>query len=495
MHFFAKLNESFTRHPDLPAIEDRGVWYKWRDLGAVANRLDEVLSTAHLGEGARIGLVARNRMPHVAALYGLLASRRTSVMIYSAFSPQALAQQIKLLSLPAILADEEDWTSETIAAARSVGTFALRPTSDPANPVIVVAASDDARAGSRATSPQIAIEMLSSGTTGEPKRIPIRWDTLQAAAEDATINFRQSGQQGLRDGQPVPLVQPAPLANIGGLYAVIPSGVEGRPLALLEKFTVEAWLEAVIRHRPQVSWLAPASIQALWDADVPPDALSSLVGLRTGSAPLSAELQRNFERKYDLSILVCYGATEFCGVIVMWTLEDHQRFIETKRGSAGRPRPGVQLRIVEEGSNAAVPAGQTGVLEILVARVDDGWMRTTDLASIDEDGFLYLQGRADDAINRGGLKVMPGPVAEAILRHPAVADVAVVGLPDSRLGEVPVAAIVLRAGHSVERAEMQAFLRDSLLAYQIPTRFLCVDALPRTPSLKVDRTAVRALFD
>jgi acyl-CoA synthetase (AMP-forming)/AMP-acid ligase II len=216
--------------------------------------------------------------------------------------------------------------------------------------------------------------------------------------------------------------------------------------------------------------------------------------LRTGSAALSAELQRDFERKYGLSILVTYGATEFCGVIVMWTLEDHRLYGETKRGSAGRPRPGVSLRIRDAQDDRELPAGQVGQLEILVSRVDSDWIQTTDLASIDEDGFLFLHGRADDAINRGGFKVMPEPVAEALRRHPAVADAAVVGVEDRRLGEVPVAAIELREGRTLDADELKLFLRDTLLAYQIPARFLCVDALPRTPSLKVDRQALRALF-
>lgn len=495
MQYFGAIRDAWSAKPDLPAIEDKGTWYNWRDLGVVADRLDSVLTAANLGDGARIGMVARNRMAHIAALYGLLASRRTSVMIYSALTPQALAEQIRALRLPAVLADEEDWTEETLTAAQAVGTLGLRPTADPANPIIVVtSASENTASATPMSSPDIAIEMLSSGTTGVPKRIPVRWDTLHAAIADAILNFRQSGQMGVRDGQPIPIVQPAPIANIGGLYAVITAGIEARPLALLEKFTIDGWIDAVTRNRPQLSWLAPASIQALWEADTPPEALSSLVALRTGSAALSAELQRKFEEKYDLAILITYGATEFCGVIVMWTLEDHQKFAGSKRGSTGRPRPGVQLRIADAQDVGNGPAERVGVLEVLVPRVGPDWIRTTDLASIDEDGFLFLHGRADDAINRGGFKIMPGPVMEAIMRHPAVAEAAVVGVPDARLGEVPVAAIKLREGLTLDAAELKEFLRDSLLAYQIPARMLTVDSLPRTPSLKIDRTAVKALF-
>jgi acyl-coenzyme A synthetase/AMP-(fatty) acid ligase len=296
------------------------------------------------------------------------------------------------------------------------------------------------------------------------------------AAEDAALNFDETGQGKGSGGEYAPLVQPAPLANIGGLYLVVPAGVEGWPLSLIEKFTVDGWLEAIKRVQPRVSWLAPAAIRALWDADVPAGNLASLVGLRTGSAALSPELQDAFETKYGLAILLAYGATEFCGVVVLWTLEDHARYAKVKRGSTGRPRPGVTLRVKDPESGAPLCAGEIGILELKVDRLGEDWISTTDLASIDGDGFLFLHGRADDAINRGGFKIMPAPVIEALCRHPAIADASVVGIGDVRLGEIPVAAIELADGFHVDEHEIKEFLRGCLLAYQIPARFMVVDS-------------------
>ena len=135
-----------------------------------------------------------------------------------------------------------------------------------------------------------------------------------------------------------------------------------------------------------------------------------------------------------------------------------------------------------------MPLGKVGVLEVQVYRIGPDWMRTSDLASVDADNFLYFHGRADDAINRGGFKIVPSVIADALRRHPAVGDVAVVALPDERLGEVPVAAVELRPGALTAALEGDAlldFARAELVAYQVPTEIKVVKTLPRTPSFKV----------
>ncbi len=132
------------------------------------------------------------------------------------------------------------------------------------------------------------------------------------------------------------------------------------------------------------------------------------------------------------------------------------------------------------------------------AQIGNGgeWLRTTDRAVIDEDGFLFIRGRADSAIIRGGFKVHPDDVVQVIEKHPAVREAVVVGLPDRRLGAVPVAAIMLKSGAVVpDTAELAAFARERLLPYQVPTRFLIVEDVPRTPSLKPALPQVRALFE
>ena len=167
-------------------------------------------------------------------------------------------------------------------------------------------------------------------------------------------------------------------------------------------------------------------------------------------------------------------------------------------GAAGRAFPGAELRVVSPEGDA-LPAGTVGLLEIRTAQSPEGgdnWLRTSDLAEIDEDGFLWIRGRADDAIIRGGFKVQPDTVKKALERHPAVLEAAVAGRPDERLGQVPVAAVELRSGAEAPTpAELVALCREVLTPYEVPAEVLVVGELPRGPSMKVSRPDLLALFD
>jgi acyl-coenzyme A synthetase/AMP-(fatty) acid ligase len=158
----------------------------------------------------------------------------------------------------------------------------------------------------------------------------------------------------------------------------------------------------------------------------------------------------------------------------------------------------VKLRVVDPDTGRETPTGEPGVLEVLpMQRLGASeWTRTSDLASIDQDGFLYIHGRADDTIIRGGFKVQLNHVAEVLMDHPAVLEAAVIGLADERLGQVPVAAIEIRPDAAVpSEAELKTYAQQHLTAYQVPVKFKLVPALPRTISMKVSRPGVRALFE
>ncbi|TAL03588.1 MAG: long-chain fatty acid--CoA ligase, partial [Rhodospirillaceae bacterium] len=200
------------------------------------------------------------------------------------------------------------------------------------------------------------------------------------------------------------------------------------------------------------------------------------------------------EEDYGIPVAEFYGATEFAGIITGWTSAD-LKLLTAKRGSVGRALPGIQIRVVSSETGAPLPVGQTGLVEALVPRIGPEWARTNDLARLDEAGFLYLEGRADDAILRGGFKVIPEEVAAVLRTHPKVGDAALIGIPDERVGMVPAAAIEKRAGGSAPTSqELEEFLRSRLPAYKIPVRFAVVDEIPRTESMKPRREGMRALF-
>ena len=214
---------------------------------------------------------------------------------------------------------------------------------------------------------------------------------------------------------------------------------------------------------------------------------------------MSADDADAFTEKFGIPVLTSYAATEFGGGVAGWTLADHQKYWHAKRGSVGRANPGAQLRVVDDDGTPLAPTSpacwRSGPVSWARRRIGSGpptWPR------IDADGFLWILGRADQAIIRGGFKVMPDDVRTALESHPAVEGAAVVGRPDERLGETPVAMVELRdrGSETVDDvlADLLEFLRKRLARYEIPTDIAIVDAMPRTPSGKADLSAVRRFF-
>jgi acyl-CoA synthetase (AMP-forming)/AMP-acid ligase II len=210
---------------------------------------------------------------------------------------------------------------------------------------------------------------------------------------------------------------------------------------------------------------------------------------------LSADDADAFAEKYGVPVLTSYAATEFGGGVAGWTLADYQKHWRAKRGSVGRPNPGAQLRVVDIDGTTLGP-DEVGLLEVKPGQLGPSatWMRTTDLARIDADGFVWIVGRADRAIIRGGFKVMPDDVRTALEGHPAVAGAAVVAQSNERLGQTPVAIVELRESGSTDAHTLLEFLRTRLAPYEIPSEIAIVETIPRTPSGKADLDAIQRFF-
>jgi long-chain acyl-CoA synthetase len=335
------------------------------------------------------------------------------------------------------------------------------------------------------------VRMLTSGTTGPPKRIDLTYEML-ARSVIGSEPERSASPTAVRRG--VAIVN-APMVHIGGVFRVLQCVCEARPFALLDRFEIKQWADAVRRHRPRAVSLVPAALRTVLHSDLTRDDLASIRAVTSGTAPLSAEDADAFTEKFGIPVLTSYAATEFGGGVAGWTLAGYQQYWQAKRGSVGRPSLGAQLRVVDD-DGAPLGPDQAGLLEVKPGQLGPSaeWMRTTDMARIDEDGFLWILGRADQAIIRGGFKVMPDDVRTALEHHPAVRGAAVVGRPDDRLGETPVAMVELRDAASADAAALVEFLRARLARYEIPTDIAIVDQLPRTPSGKADLRAVREFF-
>lgn len=470
-----RIADVLDLEPDAHAIEYGGQWISWGRVAAAAQRIADATA------GAEVGMLLRNRPGHVAAFLGVLLGGGTVVVINPSRGDERTKSDIARLQLPVIVGEADDLT--TLVAA-STPTFAISGLLD--------GAGDCAAPAGHAASPSgVAVRMLTSGTTGPPKRIDLGYDMLARSVLGPDPDHAAPPQQ-LRRG--VAIVN-SPLVHIGGVFRVLQCIAEARPFVLLERFELNAWTEAVRKHRPRAASLVPAALRTVLHSDVPRADLQSLRAVTCGTAPLSAEDADAFTEKYGVPVLTSYAATEFGGGVAGWTLADYQRHWQAKRGSVGRANPGAQLRVVAEDGTPLGP-DEVGLLEVKPGQLGPAaqWMRTTDMARIDADGFLWIVGRADQAIIRGGFKVMPDDVRAALESHPAVAGAAVIARPDDRLGETPVAMVELRERAHADAGALAEYLRERLARYEIPTEIAIVDTIPRTPSGKADLGAIRGFF-
>ncbi len=470
-----RVADVLTLAPDSPALEYEGLWSTWGEVADHARRVKELVAR-HGGGQPQVGVLLRNTPSHVATFLGVLLAEATLVVINPARGDDRTRSDVAALRLPVIIGTADD-VATLVAPADTTTVLTISGLTDtPEVSAATAPTTDDGRPG-------VAVRMLTSGTTGPPKRVDLTYDMLARSVLGAAPTEPRRG---------VAIVN-APLVHIGGVFRVLQCVTEARPFVLLPRFELDRWADAVRTYRPKAVSLVPAALRMVLHSDLTRDDLSSVRAVTSGTAPLSAEDADAFTEKFGIPVLTSYAATEFGGGVAGWTLADHQRHWHAKRGSVGRATLGARLRVVDAAGNELGP-DEPGLLEVKPGQLGPTaeWIRTTDMARIDADGFLWILGRADQAIIRGGFKVMPDDVRAALENHPAVAGAAVVGRPDDRLGETPVAMVELR--DDVTSDDLVDYLRTRLARYEIPTEIAVVDSIPRTPSGKADLSAVRRYF-
>ena len=286
----------------------------------------------------------------------------------------------------------------------------------------------------------------------------------------------------------MPNLIPVSLSLWAGIYQVLFAFRVGAPIVLMDTFETTTFATLVERFGIRSTVLPPAAMTMLSDDDAIVD-LAPLKYVRSITAPLSPLQARRFKERFGVFVLNGYGQTEIGGEIVGWSAADAKTFGDSKLGAVGRPHEGVTVRTNDDGElqvrTPALSAGYADGADLSDRLTDDGWFRTGDIGRIDDDGFVWIEGRVSDMINRGGLKVFPEEVAEVLRLSPSVADAAVAGVPDDRLGEVPWAFVVAAPGAVLDVGSLERLCREHLAPYKVPVRIEVVDALPRNEIGKI----------
>lgn len=344
--------------------------------------------------------------------------------------------------------------------------------------------------------PAVALVLWTSGTSGHPKPV-LHTHAAYLELLDRVLGPLQSGS-AKSTRKPAANLIPVSMALNAGIYNAMFGLRAGAPLVIMDRFSASSFAQLVQQHSIRSSVLPPAAMTELLDHDI--DDLSPLRYVRSITAPLSPVLARRFTEQFGVVVLNGYGQSEI-GEVIGWTAADAKSHPD-KIGAVGRPHPGVAIRIDEPDDNGVgellvnPPSRATGYAsdDDLAERVTaDGFVRTGDLARVDADGFVWIEGRLGDVINRGGNKVFPAHVEEALMAVDGVIEAAVVGGPDDRLGEVPIAFIV--TDRDVDDSDLEATCRAHLAAYKVPVSYRRVEHLPRNEIGKVLRRDLIARLD
>jgi len=486
-HLVAALREFISTAPDEPFVEFEGQWWTAAQFAAIGAELARLLDEAEVRPGIAVGVVVRNHVETAAAIVGLVAAGRPVTMIYSYQSSELIAANVEKLSLGVVVAEESDWSAELRAVVANDDRIGIALPAGMGHPNRVER-STSLRAGCREHE-ETVVEVLTSGTTGAPKHVALRVSALVRGVDMMTV---------AASANPSPQIEIlfAPLPSIGGILPLLAYPLVGARFCLLERFDVDKWAEAIRRHRPRSIGSTPPMIRSALERNVPADAFESVEVVYGGAGPIEVETRRKFAETYGVDFCWGYGATEFAGTVAAWTPRLKAELGGDRPNSVGRPVAGVEVRITDPETGAELPVDEVGRLEVLVSSVSPHWTATNDQAKLDGDGILYIFGRLDGAINRGGFKVLPELVAETLRRHPAVKDAGVIGIADSRLGEIPVAAVELLPGNdAVDGEELRTFARSHLPSPSVPAAVVVVETLPRNMMLKIDLVALRKICE
>ena len=463
-------------------VEFGGRWY---DRSAFAKLAQSYWAATDRMNQPTVAFVATNTPESLALFLAMLAAGHRVRMLYPFQSSEALCREIGSINPDIWVLDELLKDSRVEGRASELGCLLLSVAG------MATQVQDYWSAPCNASSARELV-LLTSGTTGPAKPFALSYDTI---LRHYTGNAREQLSLGDARQSDAPTLLYFPISNITGLFTTLPALVLGQPIILLERFSLDAWLQYVDTYQPVTSGLPPVAYKMILDAEIEPERLACLNYLGSGAAPLTTEVKRSFEDRFGIDILFSYGATEFGGPVTRMSPDLHSKASDQQKLSQGKPLPGMKIRVVDVDTGAELNAGQQGRVEVVSCRMGDDWIVTNDLGSIDADGFVFLYGRVDGAIMRGGFKILPATLEAILLQHPAVAEAAVVAIPDSRVGEVPGAAIVLKPEvDSIDASVLADFLRARLPAPHLPADWRFVTTLPKTPSLKVSLPDTKSLF-
>lgn len=358
----------------------------------------------------------------------------------------------------------------------------------------------------------ITILLYTAGTTGRPKGVPVR--------HDGFVGYVLENVEPPNPDMAESNLITVPFYHIAGIQALMASIYGGRTLVLMRQFEIKEWMETVQQERTNRAMLVPTMLKTIIDyPDFGKYDLSSLKVITYGAASMPLEvISKAIKMMPWVQFINAFGQTETTATVAALGPEDHviegteeekERKLKRLASSIGKPLPDVQVKIIDDDGNE-LPQGEVGVITAKSPRImkgywgddtktaqaftPDGWLITNDKGWVDEDGYIFLAGRADDMIIRGGENISPEEVEDVLYSHAKVEEAAVIGVPDVEWGQQPRAIVTLKQGETATEEEIIEYCAPRLAGFKRPRTVVFVDSLPRNQLGKVLRNKLREQY-
>ena len=499
--------------PDRLAVIFEGRRITYEELQGRVNRLADALAHLSVGRGDRVAILQVNCNEHVEAYFATAkldavyvplnfrARAEELTHMLNDAGPRVLLVGDRYVELVRSLAGDLDSVQHYVALEEPVAGWHRY------DDLLTSGLDESALSGPQADGDDLTIIMFTAGTTDFPKGVMLSHDSFASyvlsnvTPADPEVDERN--------------ILTVPLYHIAGVQAVVASIYGGRTLIIQRQFEPNQWMELVERERANRAMMVPTMLKMLIDhPDFHQHDLSSLKVITYGAAPMPLEVIKRAIKEFPaVHFINAFGQTETAATITMLPPEDHilegspeQTERKLRRlSSIGKPLEDVEVRIVDEEGDP-VAQGEVGEIVARGARlmkgywnkaeataetIRGGWLYTGDLGHFDQDGYIFLAGRARDFIKRGGEMVSPEEVEQVLQSHPAIDEAAIIGVPDVDWGERVRAIVVLKGGQSASEDEVIEYCRQRLASFKKPESVVFCDELPRNPLGKVLKRVLR----
>ena len=479
----------------------------WHELYQRSSQVAQALKAAGVGNQDRVAFLDKNSIEHFEVFYGCAMLNAVSVDINFRLAPPEVAyivndSRAKVFVVGPDFVPVLDAIAGELPHTKKIVVIGGHPKHESYESWVAGHSPVDPGVNSRPN--DVAFQLYSSGTTGRPKGVMLTNDNFLGILPSARDLW------GMNE-HAINLVA-MPLFHIGGSGWATAGQYNGcKSIILRETVDVGGIVKMIGEHRITHAFMVPALLAfTLMVPDIDKADFSSLKLIAYGASPISEQVLAQSLKTFKCQFVQVYGLTETTGVVTMLMHEDHDVDGPRKHllRSCGKPSMGIELKIVDE-KGKEVAAGEVGEIiirskqvmkgywnmpEETAKSIRNGWFYTGDAGYKDKEGYVYIHDRVKDMIVSGGENVYPAEVENALMKHPAIQDVAVIGIPDDRWGEVPLAIVVRKAGVEVTEDDIVAFGRTQLAGFKTPKKVAWIDALPRNPSGKILKKDLRAPY-